>query len=556
MSQAARPRPRLSPQVLERIAVVALLLLAFVPRVRDIGRGFDRGFEGYQGSFHAIAAANYEGLGAGAAGGYPVLNIDRPESAQDWFVYANHSPATPLLAWAGLKFMGPAGWAAEWQAGETPAGVEAPMRSPFLLLHMLGILALWWVARVAFGTQVALIALALVSSLPVSALYGSLVNVETPSVPFLLVAVACYGNYVRAASRVALVGMGIAFFGGCAVTYGPAFCLPFLCLRSLWKRRPQEALIVGAVGALACLAPILLHGWWANHVLAGLGKSPASLMGRAQELLQPLLAGDLPLSAWIGLQLEHAGRAQGYALIPVAAVGLLLCALRGLSSSKDERLARLEWPAAPRENVDLATPLLLGACLYLFAFYKHTAQEQWSFQLYLVPGVCLLAARALHSISLPLQRLRGGIAPLVLCTGTIMLPGLARFENWRGMERAAGPRDDAALSRGPAAPLPQTVGVQLAQLLPAGSVGFHPSALGLTPAAAWYAHRSLFPVANPGDPAIDLVLQATGLASAPQFFVLPKDPAPQAAQAVQDLRAAFADVAPTYETDKWAAWSR
>jgi hypothetical protein len=551
MSQAPS-RPRLSPALLERIAVCALLLLALVPRVRDLAQPFDRGFEGYQGAFHAIAAANYEGLGMNATQGFPVLNIDIPESRQEWFMYTNHPPATPLLAWASLKLMGPPGWAETWSAGGTPVGIEAPMRLPFFVLHMLGLLALWYLARMAFGTQVALLSLALMASVPVSAMYGTLVNVETVSLPALLLATAAYGSFVRSAKKSALLAMGLLFALACSVTYAPLFFLPFLCLRSLWNRHLREAALVAVVGGLACLLPILSHAGLANAAQQSLGRDPLPLWSRGQELLAPLLSGATPIGTWIALQLQHTSYACGVVLLFIATAGLILSILRALFPSRDRSLARCEWPPASLPNVDLALPLLGGALAYFFAFYKHTSEEQWSFQLYLAPALVILAARALHSISLPLQKLRGGTAPLVLLAGSIMLPGLAHFENWRAQQRTPGPLDHVGQERGPSAPLPSTVGEQLALLLPPASVGFHPDALGLTPAAAWYAHRSLFAVSGPTDPIISLLLPTLGLQDSPAYFVLPKVPADAARTAVESLREQMGR--PSQETETWSAW--
>ncbi|MFT7485946.1 MAG: hypothetical protein ACI9F9_001798 [Candidatus Paceibacteria bacterium] len=532
----ADPAPRL-----ERLALIALLILAFVPRVRDIDRGFDRGFEGYQGAFFAIAAVNYERLGVNASGGYPVLNIDLPASSQDWFLYANHSPLTPLLAWAGMKVMGPPGWSETWREGQSPAKMEAPIRIPFLLLHMAGLLALWWVARVAFGKQVALLSLALVAALPVSALYGTLVNYETPSLPCALLAVGASGMYARERKRRWLLLAGFAFLCACSFTFAPAFFLPFLVLGLLWNRRWPEAMALGVVGGLACLTPLLVHDHSARKALAQVGQAPASIWQRAEELLGPLFSGEVTVPHWLSLQVQHALAAQGPVLLLAAGCGAVLCFVRAVSKRRNERLRQFEWPQNPTPDVDLALPMLAGGLLYLFAFYKHTAEEQWSFQLYLVPGVVLCAARCLHGISLPLQRLRGGIAPLVLVAGTVMLLGLARFEGWRKKVR------------GPQVPLPASIGLELQQLLPVGAYGLHPSVLGLTPASTWYSWRSLYPVSDSHDPSIQILSDRLGLQDSPRFMLLPKQSSPALQETLQALRSTLGT--PTGASDNWECWS-
>ena len=88
---------------LEFVAVIVLIAAAFLPRLRDLDAPFDREFEGAQGAFFTIAAINYDRLGVGAFGGYPVLNIDLDETRPDtWYTYENHPPTVPLFTLAGL----------------------------------------------------------------------------------------------------------------------------------------------------------------------------------------------------------------------------------------------------------------------------------------------------------------------------------------------------------------------------------------------------------------------------------------------------------------------
>ena len=552
--------PRLPHRLLERLALVTLLLLALVPRARELGAGFDRGFGGYQGAFFAIAAVNYERLGLGAADGYPVLNVDLPgaspqaalERRDELFVYTNHPPTLPLLAWAGARALGSADLGRAWREDRAPRGIEPALRLPFLLLHMLGLLALWWVGRVAFGAQVALIAVALTVFLPVSALYGTLVNYENPSLPFALLALGCYGVYARSARPRALACMGAAFFVGCSVTFAPAFFLPPLCARSLWRRRWREAALVALVGGACVLVPLLLHGRLAGAVRAELGTGEGPLWARVQVLLEPLLDGSAPFGQWLRAQLAHASQAFGVVLSGLALIGLSWALGRALSPRLDVRARAREWPASGREDVDLALPLFCGGALYLFAFYRHTLDEQWPFLLYLAPAAALLGARAIHAVSLSLQRLRGGIAPLVLVVGSVMLFSLARFETWRAAERSPGRRDPGGPESGPEAPLPATAGRELAQLLPPRAVGLHASALGLHPAAAWYAWRSLLAAESPLDPTPGLALLHFGLSDAPRYFLLPDDPPESAAPAIDGLRRNLGP--PDLDRAGWKGW--
>jgi len=545
---ASGPEPRPIPwRALETAAVSLLFLLAAFLRSRDLLAPFDREFGGHQGAFFAIAAVNYERLGPGTSSGYPVLCIDPPGGSMErahkrphqWFTYANHPPTVPLLAWGGARLFGPEGWSETWRESRAPEGLEPALRIPFLLLHLAGLLALWWVARVAFGAQTALITIALIAVIPVSTYYGTLINYENPSLPFTLLAVGLYGRYVRQPSRWILAGLGTCFAIGSAVTFAPLFFLPPLVVRSALRRRWKEVVAVGAAGGTGALLPIVAHGFLAGGALGPVGPERLSIFGRARVLLEPLLDGTIPFADWLGIQLGRAPHAFGWAVCGAALGGLVLGLVRAVRRQWDARLAALEAPHPAAPPIDLASPLLFGGALYLFAFYRHTAEAQWPFLMFLAPGVALLAARALHQLSGPLLRLRGGLTPLVLCTASIALPSLAGFEGWRAAKRLPGTRDPGGHELGAPEPLPSTAGRAIAEVLPAGAVGLHPPVLGLNLAVNWYAWRSLLTAASPTDPAPALILPAVGLEEADNYLLLPDDPPPAAAAEVERLRASF-----------------
>jgi hypothetical protein len=167
----ARPGLATSAARLERLGVLLLLAVALVPRLRDVAAPFDREAEGAQAAFFAIAAVNHERLGLRHTGGYPVLNVDAtdpgrrgagaPIASRHWLFYTNHPPLVPLLAWAALEALGPRGWDTAWREHRAPAGIELPLRLPFLAAHLLFLWSLWWAARQSGGPRAALIALGL-----------------------------------------------------------------------------------------------------------------------------------------------------------------------------------------------------------------------------------------------------------------------------------------------------------------------------------------------------------------------------------------------------------
>ena len=154
--------------VLERLAVLLLLFAGMVPRGRHLEASFDTELDGARAASHAIAAVNYERLGPGAGGGFPLSNrslptrLDRFEGVGQapWakFVELDQPPLSAWLAWSSLRTLGTDDWATDWLSD--PGRNEFALRFPFLLAHLAFLVALWWAAREAFGAQVGLLSLA------------------------------------------------------------------------------------------------------------------------------------------------------------------------------------------------------------------------------------------------------------------------------------------------------------------------------------------------------------------------------------------------------------
>ena len=555
------PTPELLRK-LEWAAVLVLLLAALLPRARDVAAPFDREFDGFQGATFTTFAVNYERLGFGAAGGYPVYNIDLDESAPEtWYVYANHSPLMAWVTWASMALLAPDGWEDAWRDGQAPVGVEFAARLPFLALHMFGLFAFWWMLRQGTRATQALIGLALLAVLPVSALYGSLINFETPSIPFVLVAYGCYVRWVRGAGARAraraLVGVALAFGIASSFTYAPLFFVPPLALDALARRGLRSALAAGGAATLGVLPPLLVHGFFATRALELTGQSAAPLLVRGRTLLQPLLDGSGPAREWILRQVSRAFEYDSEAIALAAALGLALLLVR---------LFRKRDTAGRPGEVDVALPLFAGSYLMLFCFYRHTFDEppQTTFLLNPAPAIAALAAIPLAALAPRLERLRGGIAPLVVLVSLVLLPALARTNALRHAWRSPGPRDDPPGAEGPDSALPPTAGARLAEVLPPGSVGLYPAALGFNFATFWYAWRTLLPVTSdlvPSAGAAEDAIVRFGLGDRPRYLMLPVDPPPFARAEVDAIRAAFAELLPGHVeagpaavTEHWEAW--
>ena len=562
-STEGSPAPTLTPSArlaLEVAGCVLLLIAALFPRMRDFGAGFDREFEGFQGSFFALSAVNYERLGVGTYRGYPVQNIDELEEAelgtQSVTLYANHPPAVPLTAWLAAKTMGPPGWNYAWQSGEAPEGLEPALRFPFLVAHLASLVLFYLAVRYAAGKRRAMIALAILAATPVSILYGTLVNYENPALAFILGAALFHVRYQRNGKRGDLVGFGLCALFGCATTFFHLFFLPGFVIQA-FLRNKRRAILLAVSASIGLLIPLGLHAWMSAQAFGDIGASPSLLSERMNQMLAPLLDGSIPVTQWAAFQFE---RCQKFLSEPIFFVGLigLLLALRPRKSAPDTEFG---------PSIELTLPLLFGGALLLFVMYRHTA-DGWNggdgqvpFLMYLTPAFAAAAALFIDTLATPLARLRGGIAPLVIAVSLIALPGLERANTLRRPLRDAGPRDDPSLATGPSTPLPKTMGKELAALIPSGEFAIYPSVLGLTPAHLYYAWRTLLPV-DPGDPvSINYATAKLGERGRDAWLLLPRDATGELAtmsaqlfETVQTALPAIDAAAPDRESDHWRAW--
>ncbi|MCE9593294.1 MAG: hypothetical protein K8S98_03775 [Planctomycetes bacterium] len=522
---------------LEFVAVIVLIAAAFVPRLRDVDGPFDREFEGAQGAFFTIAAINYERLGFGAVGGYPVLNIDldrtRPET---WYAYANHPPTVPLLTWAALKSLAPSMW--DERFGER--GAEWAVRLPFLAIHFMFLLAFWWMLREASDGVSALLGLLVAAALPVLVLYAPLANYENPALLAIALAYGFYARVVRWGKSADLVAMLVCFALGGAVTWAPLFFVPPLVLHAWRGSGWRTAATFGVAASAATLLPLALHGALSRSALAALGLPPTSLATRAKEMLAPLFSGEHPASEWLALQGERLWTWCSPLAVVLAIVGLGLAVLEMRRSRE-------------RRDTPVGVLWLLGGALYLFAFYRHTLDPQHTFLMLVAPAIAVLAGRTLAR---PIATwVRGSVGAIVASVATsavivLALQGAGDLHYRFRSNATAEPREGVSP---PDLPPSDVLGFELRALTPAGSFVVVPEALGINYAAYYYAWRTLWPIRSPDD-TLPFAVAHQFLPNGPRLLVLPKIAPASAGPQVEALRARFCTGEPVRESANFTAW--
>lgn len=546
------------PRALEWCGVLLILLAGLLPRLRDVRAPFDREFEGAQGAFFAIAVINYERLGATASGGYPVLNLDLGvrgdpatslwEHPLSWYVYPNHPPLVPAVAWLGASLGGPTDLAGSAARAQPPAGLEPALRAPFVIANVLAMLGLWWALRSAAGPRRGLLGLALFAALPLSIFYATLINYEAFALCGVAAVAIAYVRWVRGGGQRGLVALAWAFFAGSCVTFAGMFFLPAFALHALARLGWRPALRMACACAPIGLVPLMLHSAWADHVQRGLGLDPPPLLSRARELWAPLLDSSAPLSRWVQLQLERGVNAFGWAMSIAALLGALSILAQALRRRSEAW--QIEREAA---EIELTLPLLVGGVAYLFGFYRHTFDPQTPFLLICAPAIVAAGARALDRLADRLPP-RAAAPACVAASLAVCLPGLWRANEMRFDHRARP--GEPFVDRTPSPlPLPDATGAEFASLMPPGAFGVHPACVGLNLAASYYAWRSLWPANSPNDPMPAAVASRFGMGAAPRVLLLPRHPWPAIAEPIAAFEREWVrGAAPDRVSENWRAF--
>ena len=226
-----------------QLAALLALLGVLAVGLRTVGFTAPFGADnlGTAAGFFGIAARNYPGYGYLANRLVPIVTPDGPPSPP--VVYANHPPLVPLLVSASFAVFGEREWAARL----------VPLAAAFASLALLGILA----ARV-HGTRVAVLTLAIATTLPLDAHLAAHVDVQGS---VLLAAVLAFLMAVARQRHAAALG----WFTLAALVDWPAFYLPPLLALAPWPfatPRPRRFVIV--LVAYAALLFVLITTWLAG----------------------------------------------------------------------------------------------------------------------------------------------------------------------------------------------------------------------------------------------------------------------------------------------------
>lgn len=520
------------------LAIVALLV-----RWPGLSGPFDREFDGFQGGFFATTAVNYERLGVTAADLYPVANVsldpDRPET---WYVYPNHPPTVPLMAWASARCLGPEGWRTSWRDARAPQNLEFSLRLPFALMQLATALGLGVLFASCGCRAMGLLAVTAFLFAPISIGYAGLVNYEHPAMAAAVWTLVAAVRWSRQPSRSALLLCALGAALGTSVTFAPAFFLPGIVLVGLMVQGRCAWRLAAALG-IGALLPILLHRHFGGAVLREFGLSPDPLFARVRRLLAPLLDGTLPFDQWLAIQWSSGIDYWGATWILLGGVGLISAVL--LMARTSDPLRRLAAGAS--------LALLSGGALAHVAFYKHTGDPQPSFLLNLTPGLAALIGLGLGNWverNWPSRVALGSLVPAIV---------LAVVGSWGGDALTRPWRAPVGEPDAPSIPLPPVIGREVAARVPADSAVWYPDQLGLNPAAFFYAWRTMLPVAA-SDSSYSMAqgqLERFAQGDHPLVLALPTNAPPRVLQQSAQLEARLASqypeihAHPLVDDDRW-----
>ncbi len=238
----------------QHVMLVVLLATAAIG-LRCIGltRVFGADNLGGAGALFAIIARNYLRYGYRASGLLPIVTAEGPPSPA--FFYTHHPPMVPLLVSASFALFGPH----EWAARLVP--LAASMLSLGLMVHL---------AVRFYGWRVALLVLAIATTLPLDAHLAAHVDVQgSVLLALVLATVTCLAHR--------RLGAALACFTLAAMTDWPALYLPILLVLAPWPfDYPRPRPFLTGLVLYAVVLFVVLATW-----LSGPGAILAALRERA-----------------------------------------------------------------------------------------------------------------------------------------------------------------------------------------------------------------------------------------------------------------------------------
>jgi len=365
-----------------RFAAVLAVLAGVATALRCVNLTAPWGADnlGTAGAFFSIAARNYLAYGYRATGFLPAVTAEGPPSPIE--LYTNHPPLVPLLVSASFALFGEQEWAA---------------RLVPLVASLVSLALLTYLAARFYGRRVALLTLAVATTLPLDAHLAAHVDVQGS----VLLAVVLATIVALAAER---YGLAIAGLTVGALVDWPALYLPVLLALAPWPfAHPRPRRFVLGLVAYAVVLFVVIATW-----LSG----PAAVVVLLRDRAFSFHADDgrlFDLAGWLRLVV---GTYLGTLCTPV----VLLVALAWLVARVPAIVRR---PHPDRLALFL---LLFGVTHMIVGFQGAYQHEFWAHYLRAgVPVVCALAIDRVWS------RLAAGSAriALVACVVVaIVVPGV------------------------------------------------------------------------------------------------------------------------------------
>ena len=221
---------------------------------------------GTAGGFFSIAARNYPAYGYLATRLVPMVTPEGPPSPP--IAYANHPPLVPLLVSLSFAAFGEHEWAARL----------VPLVASLVSLALLG-----YLAGRHYGRRVALLTLAVATTLPLDAHLATHVDVQGSVLLALVLATLIAVEHQR--HGLAAAGLTVA-----ALADWPALYLPVLLALAPWPfAHPRPRRFIGALVAYSAALFVVLASWLAGpaaivRLLGGRAVSFRSDTGQAFDL--------------------------------------------------------------------------------------------------------------------------------------------------------------------------------------------------------------------------------------------------------------------------------